>query len=1097
MKQGTRALCVSASAHARLGRAAAWLTARGNAEPVLLVGAHAEAIQSLARPVAHRAGASFGATRLGLGRLAATLAAQALAERGLVAAGGLALEALCARVVNKLDEKGGLGRFAVVADRPGLPRALARSIGELRMAQVAATRLADPDLARVYAAYEAELEGARLADRAAVLHLAVARAKETAGAGAGTAEALLGLPTLLLDVAVGSTLERELVAALALRSEDLLATCPRGDERSRALLEGALGVTAEELPVPGSGALARLQEGLFREQTAAGASSDEVTILSAPGESRECVEIARRILAEAADGVPFDRIAVLLRSTAPYRAHLVEALRRAQVPVHFAQGTLLPDPSGRALLALLACAAEGLSARRFAEYVSLGEVPAANADGLPPEAALAGERFVAPDEDALPAVIARARLEEEDAASEEPAPAEVLAEGAPVTGGTLRAPRRWERLLVEAAVIGGRERWQKRLDGLAHERELDLRALEDPDSPSRERIQRELADLAALRTYALPLLDALADLPREATWHVWIDKLGELATRALRRPERVLAVLGELAPMAAVSGVDLREVRLALSKRLGDLLSLPGERRYGKVYVGAAEGARGLAFEVVFVPGLGEKIFPQKVAEDPILRDVERRALDPHLVHNDDRVLAERLALRLAVGAAKSRVCLSYPRIDTEQARPRTPSFYGLEVLRAAEGVLPGFDELARRAEKASLARLGWPAPASPLDAIDDAEHDLALLAQVFQRPEAETAGKARYLLGANVHLARALRFRFTRWEKKFYSSDGLVAPSELARPALAKHLPEARSFSPTALQNFATCPYKFVLYALHKLGPREEPEALEELNPLQKGSLVHDILYHLHVRLREVGMLPVRPSNLEAARAHLAAVVDEVSEKHRYDLCPAIPRVWEDGIASIKADLVEWLRRASEDPQWVPLHFELSFGLPDRRDAQDPASKKEDVPLDEGLRLRGSIDLVERHEDGRIRATDYKTGKARTKEGVVVGGGEVLQPVMYSLVLEKLLGANVEGGRLYYCTSAGDFKETLVPLNEEAREGARAVAKTIGDALREAFLPAAPVKGGCDYCDYKVVCGPYEEQRTKRKHPGPLKALATLRGRK
>ena len=87
----------------------------------------------------------------------------------------------------------------------------------------------------------------------------------------------------------------------------------------------------------------------------------------------------------------------------------------------------------------------------------------------------------------------------------------------------------------------------------------------------------------------------------------------------------------------------------------------------------------------------------------------------------------------------------------------RPQSFYGLEVMRAAEGVLPGFDELGRRAEQASAARIGWPAPPSPELAIDDAEYDLALLERLFQRPEQETVGTAHYLLGANEHQARAL----------------------------------------------------------------------------------------------------------------------------------------------------------------------------------------------------------------------------------------------------------------------------------------------------------------------------------------------------
>ena len=99
-----------------------------------------------------------------------------------------------------------------------------------------------------------------------------------------------------------------------------------------------------------------------------------------------------------------------------------------------------------------------------------------------------------------------------------------------------------------------------------------------------------------------------------------------------------------------------------------------------------------------------------------------------------------------------------------DQSRPRVPSFYGLEVLRAAEGRLPGFDEMARRAEQGGAARIGWPAPDKSHEAIDDAEHDLALLEELFRLPPEQTDGTARYLLNANPHLARALRFRAQRW---------------------------------------------------------------------------------------------------------------------------------------------------------------------------------------------------------------------------------------------------------------------------------------------------------------------------------------------
>src|SRR6185503_70567 len=98
-------------------------------------------------------------------------------------------------------------------------------------------------------------------------------------------------------------------------------------------------------------------------------------------------------------------------------------------------------------------------------------------------------------------------------------------------------------------------------------------------------------------------------------------------------------------------------------------------------------------------------------------------------------------------------------------------------------------------------------------------------------------------------------------------------------------------------------------------------------------------------------------------------------------------PRVWEDGVAAIRADLREWLRRASEaDDGWVPHRFELSFGIHDRdRPNADPDSVSEPVPIAADVRLRGSIDLVERHRDGRLRVTDHKTGKARAPVGVVI----------------------------------------------------------------------------------------------------------------
>ena len=80
----------------------------------------------------------------------------------------------------------------------------------------------------------------------------------------------------------------------------------------------------------------------------------------------------------------------------------------------------------------------------------------------------------------------------------------------------------------------------------------------------------------------------------------------------------------------------------------------PPPQRYGKVFVGPIEAARGLSFDTVFVPGLAERMFPRKIVEEPILLDSLREQISPGLATNQSRLDNERLALALAVGAAEN-----------------------------------------------------------------------------------------------------------------------------------------------------------------------------------------------------------------------------------------------------------------------------------------------------------------------------------------------------------------------------------------------------------------------------------------------------------
>lgn len=1091
---GGRRLIVSPRAADRLAAARAWLAEQPADRELLVVASSRQAADELLRGALGASGAAFGWSRATLDRLASDLARTGLAERGLTPATALNGTAVAARASHLLSASasGRLARLAEIAGRPGFPAALARTLGELRMAGLDAERVAalgaeSADLAALLGRFLGELAELRFADRADVYRTATDLLARTAPADASPDR-----PVLLLDLRVGSHLEQRFVAALAGRSGAVLATLPEGDPRSARLLEEALGAAAVPLArtaTAGPGAaLAALQSGLFGASTTDAPGRDEsVELVGSPGTARECVEIARAIQARAEAGIRFDDLAVLVHAPGEYAAHVEEALRRADIPAWFVRGTRRPHPAGRALLALLACAGERLSARRFAEYLSLAQVPS------PTEVAQA-DGFTPARDDLLPAHVAELaedRAEPGDDATEN-SPATAEAAGTPSP-----APWRWDRLLTDAAVIGGSERWEKRLKGLDEELTYQVEQLEDHEETRAAALERRRADLRALATFALPLVQRLSALPKRATWGEWLEHLDGLVRAAIREPGPLLALLAELAPSGPVGPVGLEEVRIVLAPRLRELPIAPARRRHGAVFVGTPESARGLAFDTVFVPGLAERIFPGKIVDDPLLPDPLRRRIGAGLLETqDDRAANERLALRLAVGAARTRVVLSYPRVDVEQARSRVPSFYLLEARRAVEGRLLGFGEITAETRAARGERLGWPAPGDPDQAIDEAEYDLALLAPLIGDDDERTAGTARYLLGTNVHLARALRARGRRWLRAWTPADGLVEPTGPALDAVARHRIDARSFSPTALQNFAACPYRFFLQALVRLAPAEEAVAIETLDPLTRGAIFHDAQFEILSELRDRGWLPVRSAPIDAVLDVADACLDRVAERERDRLAPAIGRVWEDAVAALRADLREWLHRAAKDETgWTPHRFELSFGVVDRdRRYADPASTADPVPLDVGLRLRGSIDLVERSEDGRLRVTDHKTGRVRADDGVVIGKGEVLQPILYALAAKELLDAPVEAGRLYYCTSAGAFTERVVPLDATARGAAVTVADVVGRALAGGFLPAAPRDGACRFCDYRPVCGPYEEIRVKRKQRDRLADLARLR---
>jgi RecB family exonuclease len=982
---------------------------------VLVVGAQRAAADEWARAACERS--LLGVHRMTLAQLAAALSARATADSGSTPVTRIVVEALAARATARALAGNRLHYFEPVARTPGFAAALASTVGELRMDGIGPEALAGAggpgaDLAALLAIYNEELAARKLVDLADQYRFAVATAR-------ASKHTLCGLPVLLIDVECEAALEKALVEEMV--------------ERAPGVMEARLGPSEFEP----ANALESLQRYLFFTGAVPEREADPaVDLFAASGEALECVEIARRIGQAAEAGVPFDRMAILLRSPERYQSMVEEALRRAAIPGYFVRGSRRPYASGRAFLALVECAREGLSATRFAEYLSLGQMPDDHPEGE--------ERPVA-------------------------------------------APVQWERMLVDAAVVGGLDRWQRRLDGLAATYRARQAAAEE--DAEREGAARQVELVESLARFALPVIARLAELPESATWAEWLEHLRALAAATLRRVEAVEELFDELQAMGDLGPVGLDAVLQVVAPRLRSLRHPAEGPRYGHVFVGSIEEVRGMSFDTVFLPGLNEGSFPRPPAEDPLLLDRFRDGIPGarHHAREDNQLLA------MAAACASSRLAISYSRLDLITGRQRVPSFYVFEALRAARGQNVDVRDIEREAERGAQTRIGWPAPVEPADAIDDAEFDLAVLRPAFDDPSLGR-GAGAYLTKVNRNLVESLRARHRKWKDKWSFNDGLVVHDVHELQVLEKHRLTAKAYSASALQQFAMCPYRFALRAIFELHPAERPDRIERMDPILRGEVFHKAQFELLRELRDEQLLPVRPEGIDAALGRLDHALDRVAAGLSEQVAPAIPHVWNAEVEALRADLRGWLRQmASAADGWTPAWFELSFGLKNG-EGHDLASVLDPVEILDGARLKGSIDLVERHASGVLRVVDHKTGSVPAKLPQSVGGGELLQPALYAMAAEKVLGQPVSFGRLAYATLRQNYRAVDISMGDFTKHRAKQVLHTIDEAVRKGFLPAAPREKACERCDYLQVCGPYEEERTARKSQGDLKELKDLR---
>ena len=746
--------------------------------------------------------------------------------------------------------------------------------------------------------------------------------------------------------------------------------------------------------------------------------SPETLIVSAPGEAREVAEVAREVLhrpQSAFAGIP--RIGILLRSPGPYVELLHEAFASAQVRAYFAQDAAPPlsrTPAGRALANLAGLVGGPLRRAEVMDFVT----------GAPLK------------------------------------PVESLFDEPPVA--------EWNDMTIAAGIVAGRREWESRLDNLAHS-----------------------AALSAFRAFLKRLFDGLETVAAQQTWRGRTTALAELYRGLIVADDPAEAAL---AALDALSGLDALgepptpdRFRARVRDLLADARPAIGAFERNEPAVVSLMAARGVPFDLVIVPGLVEKSFPQPARQDPILLDAERdqfaallaragaKADIPLKARRRDE---EELLFALAVQSARRRLVLTFPRLDAATARERVPSHFLLRMLETLSGKAPDYRDLDRfiRA-RGRFVRMTRFDPEARDRAVTALEYDLA----AFGKAERDRTPDALLYFWNDERrfFARAVEAESARWgNEKFSGYDGVVQSPALAR-ALGKRLyDDSRPVSPTRLEDYAACPFSYLLRHVFGLEATDEPERAATISPQDRGSLAHAILWEFLSDAARDRALPLTEAHWPRLQAVASARFAEFERRG----VTGYPMLWRIEQARLLADLREFLRREiAGRGSFSPAHFEVRFGMPPR-DAQESGAstrKPASLELESGTAIRfcGKIDRVDVDPDARrCRVLDYKTGANYLRlQDDSFHGGRALQLPVY-LIAARLVFPNLdpEYAEYYFASRRAGWRKVRFTTEgwPKKAETLQFIVRTILDGIRAGRFFPAPVEADCDRCEFRLACG-------------------------
>ena len=553
-------------------------------------------------------------------------------------------------------------------------------------------------------------------------------------------------------------------------------------------------------------------------------------------------------------------------------------------------------------------------------------------------------------------------------------------------------------------------------------------AAQDADGEADRRSAQVSLALHELRQ----LDELLSALPAEATIDQWsatietllsrLDALSSATSHSTRASHGWNLLRRELRGIALVDDWSQTEPQvLKLSDLQQLIVTITREQRLpaphdaiGRVRILSAESARKLSTKHLFLVGLGEQAFSSGTFVDQPSSTTESQTLSTNvpesLADPDDASLSHSEPLLLfyeLVTRASESLTLSYPALDAK-GQPLSPSPLLIDLQRSV-GLGRIVHTTMTMAQEPVLGRGAHSLSGFRRQAVQQAlASKPQWLAGMISSPQHVRTGSA-ILSGVDAVAQRSTRDTFGAYE-------GLLL-SDAAATALARQFDGEHLWSPSQLESYAACPFRF--FAEQLLGLEPLSELILSNDARRRGSLLHQVLAEIHLQLsrEKLGETTSDQTSHELVRRFLAALDAAVKASPLRGIEHSLREIerreieaWADDYATQEQNYRSQWKHLDEPPS--PTYFEVRFG-PETRggaDTSDRASTPLPFELDLGaerIRLTGQIDRVDVGRVGEVTVfniIDYKSGQEVKLKLDKVRSGRQLQLPLYALAAEQLL---------------------------------------------------------------------------------------------